>query len=35
MADRLVTRPMMSRDLEMSRSWPTYKNAHYFKNGCR
>ena len=31
MADRLVTWAMTSRDLERSRSWPRYKNAHYLE----
>ena len=35
MAYRLVTWPMTSRDLERSRSWPSYKNAHYLENGWR
>ena len=35
MADRLVTWPMTSRDLERSRSWLRYKNVHYLENGWR
>ena len=35
MADRLVMWPMTSSDLERSRSWPRYKNAHYVENGWR
>jgi len=43
MADRLVTSPMTSRDLERSRSWPRYEKcplsricyAHYPKYDWR
>jgi len=35
MADRLVTGPMTSRDLERSRSWPRYKKCPLSQKGWR